>query len=477
MKKEEHKGQIEAKGKKAISDVDNMRSIFTQMDLAPAHWKSISDDEYSLEGYQKNVIAYRCIKEISDAIGGLKWNVVNKRTGRILDKHPLLDLLQRPNPGQSKTSFFTTLSSFKQISGNSYVQAVGPDNGSPRELYVLPPTKMTVVPGDNIQMPKRFEFRPNKDTSTVIKFDIDQVTGYSEVMHLKTFNPLNEWYGQSPLASAAFSIDLHNQSSEWNMKLLQNGARPSGALIAKDGLATEQRAIVKETFRESYSGARNAGKPLVMEGDITWIDMMLSPRDMDYLESRNVSSRDIATAFRVPPILLNMGSDTTYANMQEARLSMVENTIIPEANLLQDELNHWLVPMFGDNIEIQYDIDEIPSIINKRAEMYQKLQHANFLLTNEKRKLAGFEELTPEQLEELTTQNNPVSPMLDEPDEEEEEEAKAIETKTEVKMEHYHKFNPLVSGATSSSNDHNHQFIVGDTKTSVVQGHSHKIGE
>jgi len=333
---------------------------------------------------------------------------------------------------------------------------------------------MKIITGDTIQMPLRYEYRPNKNSTSVVKFDIDQLTGESEIMHIKFFNPLSQWHGQSPIAAASFSVDLHNESSEWNMRLLQNGARPSGALIAKGGLQTTQRQSVRDAFTEAFSGPRNAGKPLVMEGDLEWVDMMLSPKDMDYIESRNISARDIATTFRVPPVLLNIGGDTTYSNMQEARLSMIENTIIPEADSIMDELNHWLVPMFGDNIALRYNKDEIPAIMTKRSEIYTTISDVSFLTINEKRELAGFDEI--EGGDNLPTTTTPTpTPVSESETESKQIDITTKESETEISNNHFHKYNNTNNGTTTETEDHTHQYILGDTKTSVVNGHRHLL--
>ena len=452
---------------------DNVASIFNQLDLKDADWHVNTPDQYAKEAYVKNVIAYRCIKEIADNIGALEWEVVNNRTDEVFDEHPLLELLNRPNPMQGTTSFFVRLSSFKQISGNSYVQRVGPKNSAPKELYVLSPNYMEVIAGNSLMIPKEYKYKPT-GTNKSVTFPINAKTGISEILHIKTFNPLDNLVGQSPIAAAAFSIDLHNEVSEWNMRLLQNGARPSGALISKTGMSEPQRDILKKEFKENYQSAPNAGKPLVFEGDIEWVDMMLSPKDMDYINSKSVSAKDIAVAFRVPPILLNIGADSTFNNMKEARLSMIENTIIPEADSLVDELNHWLVPLFGDDIRLQYNKDAIPAIADARSDQYEKLEKVSFLTDNEKRKLMGFEDHVEGNTltRKLPTSNdNDTNKIKDTKSAENE-----IETKqTAISKKHYHKYDPLNDGVTTSSADHQHPYIAGDIKTGVVQGHSHSL--
>lgn len=134
-------------------------------------------------------------------------------------------------------------------------------------------------------------------------------------------------------------MTLHQQSSYWNHLLLQNGARPSGALIVKDSngyLSDEQFERLQTQLSEKFSGNSNAGKPLLLEGGLGWQEMSINPKDMDFIESKNSAAREIALAFGVPPQLLGINGDNTYSNMQEARLALWEETLIPLLDKIAD---------------------------------------------------------------------------------------------------------------------------------------------
>src|SRR4029079_10912364 len=137
-----------------------------------------------------------------------------------------------------------------------------------------------------------------------VDFDVDPLTGRARVLHVKSFHPLDDWYGMSPLEAAAFSIDQHNDAAKWNATLLQSSGRPSGALVYKppypdspDALGDAQRAALKEELDNFFTGAQNAGRPLVLEGGLDWKEMSMSPKDMDWLAGKDVSAREIALAF------------------------------------------------------------------------------------------------------------------------------------------------------------------------------------
>ncbi len=441
-------------------------SIFANINMNPVSWFKKSDKSYIEEGYLQNVIVHRCVDEIANNLATLDW-VLFDSNGEKIEDHELLDLIKRPNPIQGQAAFFQELQTFKQITGNTYIHATRPsENRPPLELHIFPAPKMKIIAGD-MMMPLKYEYRPNNEKQQTFQFPVDQVTGKSDILHIKTVNPLDPFYGLSPLSAAAYSVDLFNAASEWNMRLLQNGARPGGGLFVKTSLTPEQREQLKTSFNDVYTGAANAGKQMVIEGDMDWKDMSLSPKDMDYLESRNVSARDIATAFRVPPLLLSIGGDNnTYANMQEARLSLWEDLLIPEADMLRDELNNWLVPMFGDNLYLDYDKDKISALGSRREKIWSIVNDATFLTDNEKRAAVGYEPL-----------DEPVVPEVEQDVQDDTSKSETIYmVEIELKNDHIHEIDLTIkNGSTTMNADHAHSYTIGAKKTGITNGHSHNM--
>jgi phage portal protein BeeE len=210
-------------------------------------------------------------------------------------------------------------------------------------------------------------------------------------MHTKLFNPLDDWYGQSPARAGTYAIDQHNESMAWMQALLQNSARPSGALVMKDGetLSDENYARLKAQTEEQYQGAKNAGRPMLLEGGLEWQAMGASPKDMLALDTKYSAARDIALAWGVPPQLLGIPGDNTYANYAEARLAFWEDTILPLLDKLAQDWTNWLGEPFG--LELRPDLDQIPAIVDKRKTLWTMLDASPSLTTNEKREAMGYE--------------------------------------------------------------------------------------
>ncbi len=348
-------------------------------------------DRLAFEGYQKNVIAYRCINLISQSAAAVPFALYKNK--QRVDDHPLLTLLERPNPTQGGKELFEALFAFSLIAGNTYLEAVGPAASSPRELWALRPDRMKVIPG--VQgVPEAYRYTVD---GKWVDFPVDPLTGRASVLHIRHFHPLDDWYGMSPIEAAAVSIDQHNDAARWNASLLQTGGRPSGALVytpshpdAPDTLTAEQRQALKYELERYYTGDANAGRPLVLEGGLEWKEMSLSPKDMDWLAGKDVSAREIALAFHVPSQLVGIAGSQTFANFEQARLALFDDAVLPLLDHVKDALNNWLVPQFSDDLCLDYDIDKVEALALRRQQVWDRLSAAAFLTPNEKRAALGY---------------------------------------------------------------------------------------
>jgi HK97 family phage portal protein len=243
---------------------------------------------------------------------------------------------------------------------------------------------MKVVPGPN-GTPKGYIYEVNSSRVTWVVDD----NGDSDIRHMRLFNPLNDWYGQAPVEAAAYAIDQHNEAMKWVQALLQNSARPSGALVSGESLTDEQYNRLKAQMEGQYQGGKNAGRPMLLEGGLDWKTMGLSPTDMGVIDAKNSAARDISLAFGVPPQLLGIPGDNTYSNYSEARLSFWEDTIVPLVARLAEEFTAFIGEPFG--VEIRADMDQIPAIVDKRRTLWEMVNASTVLTINEKREAMGYD--------------------------------------------------------------------------------------
>ncbi len=338
-------------------------------------------------GYMRNPIVYRSVRMVAEAGASVPWLLHDGAAE--LDEHPLLTLLAKPNPHQSGADFLEALYGHLLVSGNAYAEAVSVD-GAIRELYALRPDRMSVVPDAN-GWPAAFEYHANGRT---VRFAQDGDAPAAPILHVAQFHPLDDYYGFPPLEAAQMSLDVHNSASGWNKALLDNSARPSGALVYKgeDGanLSEEQFERLRDELTQSFSGAAHAGRPLLLEGGLSWQSMSLSPKDMDFLQLKHSAAREIALAFGVPPMLLGIPGDNTYANYREANLAFWRQTVLPLVNRFAQAFSGWLGPAWGEGLRLGFDTDQVEALSLEREALWRRVSEADFITPDEKREAVGY---------------------------------------------------------------------------------------
>ncbi|MGV6839064.1 MAG: phage portal protein [Planktomarina sp.] len=339
--------------------------------------------------FQSNPVGFRAVKLIAEAAAAIP--VVLQSGAQRFDSHPVLDVLKRPNPVQTRADFMENLCGQLLLNGNAYAELVLNDTGGLGELHVLRSDRMSVVPGPD-GWPKGYDYAVGGKTH---RFDM---TGpIAPICHIKSFHPLDDHYGMSAAQAAASALDVHNAASRWSKALLDNAARPSGALVYKgaDGqgsLTADQYDRLICEVESNHQGARNAGRPMLLEGGMDWKPMGFSPSDMEFQKTKEAAAREIATAFGVPPMLLGIPGDATYANYAEANRAFYRHTVLPLAQRITAALGAWLSDAAMDPVTLAPDLDNVPALAAERDAIWKRISDVDFLTEAEKRKLLGLPE-------------------------------------------------------------------------------------
>ncbi len=362
-------------------------------------WSPRDYAAFAREGFAQNAVVYRSVRMVAEAAASVPLLLYAGEEE--ITEHPLLSLIARPNPAATSADLLESWYGFLLVSGNAYLEAVAVD-GQVRELHALRPDRMKVIPGPD-GWPEAFEYTA---AGRSVRFSGEVAPGVPPILHVKLFNPLNDHYGMSPIEAAASAIDTHNTASRWNKALLDNSARPSGALVytARDGnLSPDQVARLKAELEQGFQGAARAGRPLLLEGGLDWKSMALSPKDMDFIEAKHVAAREIALALGVPPMLLAIPGDNTYSNYQEATRTFWRQTVLPLVARTAKALSQWLAPAYARSdpagltpgqppasLELRPDIDAIEGLSAEREALWARIDKATFLTPNEKRAAVGY---------------------------------------------------------------------------------------
>jgi HK97 family phage portal protein len=329
------------------------------------------------EGYLANPVAQRAVRLVAEGVASAPLVASEPRAAA---------LVAATSGGQA---LMETLAAQLLLHGNGYVQLLSAPDGTLAELYALRPERVSVE-ADARGWPAAFRYRAGEFVTRL---------NANEVIHIRTHHPLDDHYGLGCLGAASGAIAIHNASSRWNKALLDNAARPSGALVhdAAEALSVDQFERLKDELASQFSGQDNAGRPMLLEGGLKWQSLSLSPADMDFAGLKAAAAREIALAFGVPPMLLGLPGDATYANYREANKALWRQAILPLAGKILEALAQGLRPWFG-GLTLSVDLDRVAALAEDRERLWAQVRAADFMTVNEKRAAVG---LAPLDLEEL----------------------------------------------------------------------------
>lgn len=333
------------------------------------------------DGFLGNPIAQRAVRIVAEGVGQAPIQC---------NDDGLKTLITATSAGQS---LIETLAAHLLLHGNGFVQIMKDASGAPIELFALRPDRVKVVAGPD-GWPCAYTYAVN---GAPLAIPLEDENGWPGIIQIKTMHPLDDHFGSSALAAAQQAVAIHNAASEWNRSLLENAARPSGALVYEPGdgggLTHEQFERLKCELELAFSGSVNAGRPMLLDGGLKWQSMAMSPADMDFATLKSAAAREIALAFGVPPMLLGLPGDNTYSNYREANRALWRLTLLPLAQKLFAALQEGLSPWFrGSTIAV--DLDQITALSEDRERLWKQVSDADFLSRAEKRELLG---LAPEE--------------------------------------------------------------------------------
>ena len=327
------------------------------------------------EVFRRNPVGQRAVRLVAGMLGAVPVYAVegDERAAEIVSADGLLE----------------GVAANLLLHGNSYAQLIIGDDGAPAEICLLRPERVSVV-SDERGWPTAYLYRVGGRVTRVERCD---ALGRRQIAHLKSLHPRDDHYGMGCLEAACPAATVHNKASSWNKALLDNAARPSGALVydPADGstLSTDQFTRLKDELAAEFSGSGNAGRPLLLEGGLKWQALSLTPADMDFVALKEGAARDIALAFGVPPVLVGLPGDATYANAREAGRALYRQTILPMASRILNGLGAMLSDWLGP-VTLAVDTDQLSELAEDRARLWEQVGAAAFLSEAEKREMLGF---------------------------------------------------------------------------------------
>lgn len=338
-------------------------------------YKNRKNKDYAIDGYHVNIIVYRAIREISTGIASVKLDL--RIDGEIIEDPSETEvgrLIEMPNPNQGASLFLKNIFNDYLLTGEMFIVQspatfnINGEREQPKELWALNPIYMHVKGDKCSGIPEKYIYEQEEKRV----FQVDPLTGESDVFYLKMYNPLSYWRGQSPLQAAGLSVDTHNRGLNWNLSLLRNGGRPSGLMKFEGNPGDDVLNRVREWLKRQNQGDSNAGELPILTDGADYIELGNSPRDMDYISSLKETAKYIASAYGVPlPLIDNDAS--TFNNLEQAKERLWTDTIIPLYQEFLNQFSKWLSQGFGQEIKLTQDLDSIQALEPLRDRRFDKL--------------------------------------------------------------------------------------------------------
>ncbi len=356
---------------------------------------------YKLNDTEKGRTSLMKYKQLSKGIankGAFEKAIIERKNAyseNIVMGSPLANLIENPNKNQSQDQFFENLFGYRFLSGEGDIYGNdGNLGGKFLELNVLP-THFLDIYGD-----------PN-DLYNVLGYKLMVGQGIDlpkdKVMMWKTWNPdfnattRSHMRGVSPMRASYSTLRMSNSAADASAMMAQNGGakgaitpKPIGSNVAT--FTVEQANMIKRAVNEDMNGLDNKGRINVLQTPWDYLNFGLSSVDMDLVKTMQLSMHQWCRVFGLPAVIFDTDT-SSYNNYQNAMRDLMTNTVIPTCASLRDELNKWLVPRFGEDVYIDFDITALPEMQQDMERMSRILRDANWLTYDEKRAAMNYEEL------------------------------------------------------------------------------------
>ena len=355
---------------------------------------------YKLNNTEKGRTSLQKYKQLSRGLsfqGAFEKAVMERKNAyseNIVENTALAKILERPNEYQAQDQFFENLFGYRFLSGEGNIYGNdGNIGGQFTELNVLPTQYLDIYPDKN-DLYGLVGYRLLVDKG----IDLPK----SNVCQWKTWNPdfnattRSHMRGLSPLRAAYKTLRMSNNEADASAMMAANGGakgaitpKPLGTVVPS--FTIEQANIIKRAVNEDINTVDNKGKVAVLQTPWDYLNFGLSSVDMELVKTMQMSLHQWCRVFGLPAVLFDVDT-SSYNNYQNAMRDLVTNTIVPMCCSLRDELNKWLVPRFGEDVYIDFDITALPEMQQDMERMVRSLRDANWLTMDEKRVAMNYSE-------------------------------------------------------------------------------------
>mgnify|MGYP001562304618 CR=1 FL=1 len=341
------------------------------------------------EYYAKSALVYSAVRLRADALIRAPLRIYQKNADgegeEVPDTHPLSILLHRVNEFWTRGDLWRGTSTYLDIWGSAFWVLDKPGmNSAPAEIWLARPDRMRVIPSQDKYI-KGFMYQWQGKPTPLLP---------EEVVWFRHFNPLDEFAGLSPLASARLSADMGIDAVKYNRNAFVNGLNFSQIGLEVPGATTDAEILeFDKRLKERYATPSAAHRPLIYSEGMKAVNLGFSAKEMEYVASLRWSLEDIARVYGVPTIMLQDLTHSTYANVDAAE-RIFWRTMATYMIFLQEEVTEMLCPQFGEGLYVEFDLSQVEALQPNINEEWTRLRanvQAGLVTPNEARAEMGLD--------------------------------------------------------------------------------------
>ena len=356
--------------------------------------------------FKQTMPLYNAVTMRAEAFSSIPIRIWDRSTDEWIDEHPALDLLRKPNADVSQCEFLEQISSFYDITGNSFLVATGRLNNPPLELIAISPAKVTLGTGTFglLETPRSIEvntevasqyFQAEEFPDLGLRWSNRSMDG--EAWQIRSFNPQrsasNGW-GLSKASVIWLEAQTYLSGNKTNLSVLKRSSRLSMAWVNNRGeelTETQWERLQAEAKR--YQGDERAGGTTILDGmDVKALGENL--RDLEFQEGQKAMISRISTVYGIPLALL-LSESMTLNNLETAIMQFYDKAVLPTANRIYADLTRFLLARYPDseNLEFRYNERDIGALRERMINTAERESSTRAVTTNEVRATMGYSEI------------------------------------------------------------------------------------
>lgn len=354
-------------------------------------------------GYRRHSIINACVRELASSSAEPKLTVEVRKKGEWVSVEDdqereaagpglrLLRLLRNPNVEQSQFEWLEQLVMFLSVAGNNYTHKVRNVGQRISELWNLRPDRIKIKPGDDGLIAS---FTYTVDETKPQALPVEDVT------HFKLPDPLDDYYGLSPIAAVERVADMDTRSVDYINAFFENAGTPCGLLRLKSGpVEPAERELIKAKWKAQQVGPEAFHSLAVLDADAEYQELGSRPDKLKLDFLFDTTESRICMGFGIPPIIVGVRLGlirSTFANYREARRSLWRETLAPMYGRIEDKLTQNLASEFAPNLRIRFDlsgIEELQESEESRRKFAVDFFNAGLLTQNEGRLAVDYPEV------------------------------------------------------------------------------------